>query len=374
MQNQWTYLVEANLEELMTLRLELQILDSHQLQFTYATVLYHFLKNETQELESFIASLETEKIPADLWQLMQIRLQYRKLTLSLPQTEAISKEVSAQEMSLFKAESLFVLALSFQRHKFFAQAKQNFEMASEIYRRHDALKKSVRCWGNAIAALSCLHPESFLIQEYNSLYNKSFEIEEWPGCVSALTNLSREYQRMGALTFAYEKIQEAQSIAERYMFFSREHHLALLQKAHILFNLQRLAELETLLPILAKSPFQEVSSSTEVLIAKMRQEDIQIKEHVLPTWVERASENKEFDIKNQLETIEAEMIRLLALGPQTKEELIHKLYGDRIDFLNLENRFKNILSRARKKWPGRIILNNEKYEWVDIVAERKSKA
>lgn len=366
-------LVEANLEDLMNLRPQLNTADPQSIESIYAKVLYHFLKNEVTELEAMMNSLDMTALPESLAQLIHLRLKYRMQTLSLTETENLYHKIFESHPDMWKAESLFVLALNFQRHQSYVQAERCFEAASLTYRLNGALKKSLRCWGNAIAALSCHHPESFLIQEYRALYQKAFELEEWPSCAGALVNLSREYQRMGALSLAFEKAKEAEQIAERHLFFSREHHLSLLQKSHLLFCLNRIYELEQILPVLVNSTYADVKDSAQVLLAKMNNEKIISTGNVLPTWAERAADDREFDTKNDTDSLEGELIRVLSEGSKSKEELVTHLYGDKIDYLTLENRFKNVLSRARKKLPGRIIFSSGKYELVDISYQGKMK-
>jgi hypothetical protein len=63
----------------------------------------------------------------------------------------------------------------------------------------------------------------------------------------------------------------------------------------------------------------------------------------------------------QLTALESRLIQLLSDGRKTKYDLIERLYESSIDFSSREARFKNVLSRLKKKRPGLIVLDEGYY-------------
>ena len=309
----WINIIEANLEELTGLRRSLQGIDD-SMEKLYVRILYHFIKNDISELQKVSEFVVNSKLPDDFKFTVKLRFMYKAMLLNDKMMDEFFIRVTAGKMTLcFKAESYFVLALAYQRSKNFKLAQECFEKASEAYDEVGSAKKSLRSWANSVAALSCEKPDSFLIPEYKYIYEKSFELEEWPTCVGALVNLSRELQRVGGMASALSRISEAEKIAEKFMYFSREHHLCLLQKAHIISSLGHLSERRDLMAILLKSPYAEVKDSFEVLNAKLKKEVLNLGQSVLPTWAERAeNSDSEFENKFESNSLESVLIEVLS--------------------------------------------------------------
>jgi hypothetical protein len=82
-----------------------------------------------------------------------------------------------------------------------------------------------------------------------------------------------------------------------------------------------------------------------------------------PTWLERLAEGK--NSEEPLSDLEDRLLVLLSCKPRDKYYLIQDLYGEKIDFVAAENRLKNIISRLRKKRPGKILFTDGYYSLVD---------
>ena len=69
--------------------------------------------------------------------------------------------------------------------------------------------------------------------------------------------------------------------------------------------------------------------------------------------------------KAKLTVFESKLVELLVEQPRKKEDLVTLLYGNQVDYLSANNRFKVLLSRLRKKRPNLIVSSNGRYQVSD---------
>lgn len=283
--------------------------------------------------------------------------------LNLTEITKLQASLNALQVSdMITGECLFVSAFAHQKAGDFAVAEILFRESAAFLKKVGAHKKSLRARMSAIAAYSCLHPESRLFSEYLSVYQAALSIKENLTAGTCLLNISREFQRLSALDLALDYANKSLQLFEEGHFGSREFGLGLVHRAFVLLQLDRpLTQVSKDLTVALSIQHPDVQSSCASL-AEMFQfnlKSLPYKTDVLPTWKERILETSAE--AGKLGEMESQLILLLSQKPHSKFELMDILYGDRIDFESRENRFKNLLFRVRTRTHADIRIVNGHY-------------
>ncbi len=344
----------------------------------YAKIRMLFLSGDVAGLTSLrpeIDRLESDRLPVK--SIYQLRLGIRNKTLTpefLAEMEALSLD------GVWEAEKLFCLGMAFEKLGEEQRCALAFTKARSIYARHGCGELELRSYYNSVMAQSRIAPHKNFVLEYQALASLAKDLGAHSIEGMTLTMISREYQILGLLDQAFLMVEEALSrlLPERGSF---HYFHAVLHKAHVLLDLARVSEARDCLKEAELATFVEIEMARRLLLASLEPGvgwDQKWEQHLLPTWKNRVpSLLKRLDpVKAgpeslDLTPLEIKLIRLAYNGPIEKWDLIEKLYGGEESMLRLENRFKNLIARVRKKHPMLIICDQGRYyaskiPWSDV--------
>ena len=152
-----------------------------------------------------------------------------------------------------------------------------------------------------------------------------------------------------------------------------QYWLIIAHKADLLIELNRVHEAILCLEELHGSSLDEIKEARKLLSQKINSEKpMNIdSEKLHTTWKERLKGDL---LRKELPTLgelEQKLIDFIAQGPKDKHEIILHLYEAKGDYYSLENRFKRLISRTRKKVPNLIVFKDGKYTLSDPVFQQK---
>lgn len=261
-------------------------------------------------------------------------------------------------------EALIISGFASESIGHYQEAKDLYYDAFKAFEEMDCPVKSLKALHNYISAASKVDPERSYFAEFHMIIRKAKAIRHLDIAGSALNNLAREFQKLKAyktaLKYSHRALLVLGPVEGTY-----HHHMALLNRCHILCDLQRFELAHEDFQILAKSPYADIKTGLiileEIMTAhKNNPADIKMAH---PTWLERLAEGK--NTEEPLSDLEDRLLVLLSCKPRDKYYLIQDLYGEKIDLEAAENRLKNIISRLRKKRPGKIVFTEGYYSLVD---------
>jgi tetratricopeptide (TPR) repeat protein len=211
-----------------------------------------------------------------------------------------------------------------------------------------------------------------LISDYFFVHNKALEVGEKSVAGLALQNISREYQKMGAVRLALKTIQQSIDLLSS-EHGSLNYYLSLVHRCQLFFQSGRREEALLDYESCKVASFLEIQGAVEVLKPYYEGSSVpqdlapEVEKSLTPTWKERTLEPIQISAGESADftRLESDLIRALSSGPKDKFELMQALYGDRLDLDVMENRLKNLLARARKKLPKLIDLEDGKYKIMD---------
>jgi len=361
-------IIQANLEELSSLRLILNLEDP--LGF-YAQILFAYLKGDVQALGQLVSMSET-KPKEEPYLLINViarmRLNTRRRILDTELISTLLNRIHALSDDLWKGEIYFVLAYAYETAEQHESAKSYYKLAAAFLGSQGANRKAAKAEFNYVAADSCIQPDKKrLIADYYFAFKKCRRVREYGMAGAALNNISREYFRMGAHKIALKFSKRALQLLER-DFGTIHYYLAVLHQAHVLIALERKSEAQLLMEHARASEFPEIKAGLAVLDGAVSRKLGEMKDYkcdLIPTWAERLKTQKKGSSRKILGDLENQLIELLLDGPKHKFEIMDSVYGTRLDFETRENRFKMLMSRFRRKHPGLICLDQGKYRLLD---------
>lgn len=307
----------------------------------YAHALRAYRMGEISDLKRISNEIKCTTILA----IVKLRIKIRERLIASEDLIDYSQILPVIE-SQWIGEYHFVLAMAYEIIGDQQQAKVSFLKSYQEFENIGFRKKAIKALLNATAANSRVFPDGKYIADYQFILQKSLEVGELGVAGIALTNISREYQMLGALNLALDYCDRALLLLGTEAN-TLQYDLILAHRAHLLTQLDRRKEAELCLEHLRTSEFLEVEAALKVLEEKDLAEKAV---DLLPTWRERQFEKE----KPEFGELEEHLIQILSGGPKTRSEIISKLYGDKIDSGALENRFFNLLNRIKKKCPGLI--------------------
>jgi tetratricopeptide (TPR) repeat protein len=345
MKPDWRRVLEAPTHELPLLSRD-QSLDSELR--AYAGVLASFLQGDAEKLAAI-----AESLPAGpLREISRLRLMFRRRTFN-----ANDLLGSAAAEGVLEAERQFCLGMAWEHLNDDARSMEHFAGAAAIYREHGCPKKALRSMYNAIAAETRVHPHKNFVADFQAVIEASKAVGDAAFEGMALIQLAREYQVAGALDRALNMIERAVGClaSERGTF---HYFHALLNHAHVLMDLRRDPEARAVLKETELASFPQITAARELLLCALdsgRVWDRKFEKDLLPTWRNRlaalTSPTTESGASSELEK---RLLKFVYNGPVEKWDLITRLYPGEDSSLALENRFKNLVARVRKKYPVNI--------------------
>jgi len=370
--NFWIKIIEADLCQLIQLnaysfQLELE-------QSLYLKVQLAYMRSEVNELETQISiiqnylinreMLSNNKINYDLLELINkiaiTRIEIRKRSVT---DRTISRLQSIEYPDLiWKGEVYFLLARAYGIIGDHINQKESYLKASFYYEQAQALRKSLKALQNAFAIEGFLNPNKRLTLEYNLILQKALELGDVEVAGLTSLNLSREMQLLGsksmAMQYANDSIRYLQKDKGSLHF-----GLAVCHRAQLLFECGRTEECQRDIEEASMLEFPEVKSALTLLTNHLQnKKSYQSPEHLTLPW-----QNREFNGNYRtcnFAPLEEQLILILSQGPLNTHEIISKIFADEIkciDYQTIINRFKNLLTRIKKKSPNLIIRENGKY-------------
>jgi len=344
--------------------------------YFYTRVLFLYLNGRNSELSEMIESHASQKSQSELWALLLLLAETRQhirlhTQLSQAAHELFQNIESTSYDIAWKGEANFVLAIYSEVHKEDERALSFYKAAQKHFFSAGLLKKSAKAFHNAVACESRINPERKLIPEYFQASQLAIEAQDWGTAGTALNNISREYQLMKAPEAALKYASQALEYLKKDSYGTYHFYNTLCHRCHLNLTLgyhsaalldyqeacvARFPEIQALLPKLQ-------NWLESVGIESLTQKDSSENEYLRPTWRERSA--LILSEKNKLSEQESHVLQALLSGPQSRHDLIEKLWGNSVDFFSLENRLKQILHRIRKKSPTLLGFNEGKYFIVD---------
>lgn len=357
-------ILDANLEELLEHKLFTSGL-SYPVE-CYLNILVNYLKADMSELEAWTKRVnELYLQDSDVIEVKgihlctQVRYQIRKGTL-LPLE--LAKLENTELPTPWGHELKLVLGLAYLRLNLFEQSAHFFEQSYKLYSAYGCKRKALIAYQNHVVSKLNLNPKNSYLAEWSFLVKlaRKEKVTSMEG--GALINLSREYQNIGSFEPALKTIDEAlDSLSESTGTY--QYYLALFQRCDLLIELGRNKEALATYQRGKLCPFEELKPSLQILESKINA-DKTLSHIALPEslpWKERMDELKNGIKVKQPGNLVQLLLSELEKEPQDKFSLIEKLYPENIDFDVKDNRFKVLLSKVRKQYPGLVIKQNDLY-------------
>ena len=359
-------LFDAHLSELVELRTQV---GADSVAALYAQVLYFYLQCDLAGLERVLAESRQKfgtTVPEQCClMLAELRLRIRN--------HAIERSLLAEATQLaaragdWAGEIEFVVGMSYSKIPDHALAQSAYQRAFQSLERLGARRKATKALFNHVVCESRVHPEKKLIADYHHLVKRAAKFKDYGTAAICCSNISREYQKLGALEVALRYCDRALKFLKDDIG-TLDYYLVVVHRCHLLVDLGRLQEAELEFQTARSGDFPEVREALKVVDAIRNGSrpalDRDVNRKMLtPTWQERLEEKK--SNQKRLTPLEGKLLQLIAQAPRTKFEIIAQLYPEKADFKLLEDRFKNLMNRLKKSRPGLIILENKKYRISD---------
>lgn len=364
-------ILEATADELEELLLQLE---SSSPDAFYARILKHYLRGQAEEMTALVDSVSFDIKENSSWkivlELSKLRLLVRRnLMCEAPLARA---EINALNIEThWKAEVAFVWAMYWDVHRNDPRAKDLYLFAQKLFLECGLRKKAAKSFQNSVASESRINPERRLIPEYHCAAQMAKEAKDFGSAGTALSNLSREFQLMKAPHVALKIANEALEFLRLSAYGTYQFYNALCNRCHLNIELEyfnaavmdfeeasaaQFIEIKAQLGILKKW-LDELGLKSEIKTDSVAQK------HMRPSWVERV--DKVSTDQAKLSELEAQLVHILLEGSQDRHYLIEKLWGTQSDFFALENRFKQLVHRLRKKEPSLLGFKEGKYFILD---------
>jgi tetratricopeptide (TPR) repeat protein len=351
-------ILDADLDELMELHLRRS--DRRAVIGFYTSALRHYLEGDRGYLAQTLARLpeaegdaEDKKIARIL---IEARLAVRAGSVSEEQVKAL--EAILANSGDWAGEVQFVLALCHEARGEKRQMSARYQQSAVTLSDLGARKKAVKALLNHVAAESAQHPDRHHLREYEYVYRQAKRVKNFSTAAVALLNISHEYHDIGALQLALSHVNRAVALLDRQKQ-GRSYYLALAHRAHVLFDMDRKEEGRLDYEALLASAFADLAGVRETLEAAYGSTGVIPKSPMVPAWMSRHEEFQR--MKEKLGSLEQKLLKFVADSPREKADIIEHLYGDKLSWEVLENRFNNTLSRLKKKCPGIIVWEKGKY-------------
>lgn len=358
-------IIEAGLNELLAW--DVGAAPPRTVEERYALVVLRFLRAETEDLARLAATSLAEAATEDtefLATATDLRLAFRRRAFD---TELLQRaSLLAARPSRWQGELCMLIASFLSVNDDYAAARTWYDRAASSLERQGCVKKALRAKMNRLVCDSHIDPDRNLVAAYHDLYRASLRHDRRDLTVTTtcLLNMSREFQRSGALLAALKYCEKGLEVAE-FQFGSLTHHLLLAQRAHLLCGLGRTQEAKIDADVLRISAFVEVQGALAVIDALLAGRPAPTVPNAaeLPTWRERRDEisRGETGTRHAFSLLESRLIEFLGKGPRDRIDVLEHLYGSALDYETKLNRFKSLLSTLRRKAPEAIRYEDGRY-------------
>ena len=341
---------EFGVDELVEFNNSAEVSD---LNSVYAKGMLAYQRGDLLTLQNSIFDLQTLKQKEsthDFTLAMRcLSLRYKIRSLKIDLNDLQTSADLFDSSSVWSGELAVLLGMGYSQLENRQEALKWFELSAREFLNKGCFRKHLKAMLNVVATRSHIDPNRNLIADYHDLYRLSIKRKtiELSVAITCLINISREYQIIGCHLASLKYVNLAVRHCET-QFGSLNHYLALCQRAHVLFEMERRNEAMIDVEMAKASTFPEVKSAINTLLKLMEIEG-------------RNSTNS-----SRFSDLENTLLRLLN-KPRDKAELVDILYGTRIEYDVRINRFKSLLSCIRKKSPGLITFENGKYKISDYI-------
>jgi predicted outer membrane protein len=322
----------------------------------YRDTLIAYHKCDLHQLKNLC---QNQNINPILAQLTQTRYNLRVQTISIEQYRSL-ESMRSDVPNAWLGEYHFVLSMCAADLDLPEEFISHSQLAHQNLKSIGAAKKSVKALMNTVVGKSRIHPEAHFIPEFYLVFKQARAAKAFDSAGICLHNIAKEYQTLGALKSALLYSNRALAYLEDY-FGSLNYYLALIQRAHIFVSLDRLQEARNDYDLAKAATFPEIQEASKIvygLIEQKSPEKLKI-QALPPSWKDRA--RLVSGSKIRIGGLEDQLLRYLSKGPQSKQEIIEKLYGIKIDPLSAENRLKNLLNRVRRKQKNLVGFDEGRY-------------
>jgi tetratricopeptide (TPR) repeat protein len=350
-------LLEASLEQLVGMEAS-ELPRSLEL---YRQVLVNFLNGNLPALSALQERIHAESADwKNTFPELELFTELRRLFLvrALSSEEILRLGESAPASnSIWRGEFNMLVAAAWEYSDCFPEAIENYREASRSFSKHGMQGKSLRARFNAVTLEGHIDPERRLIQEYFFLYREARKLKQFVVMSAALLNISREYQKIGALKMALKFASRSVASGSPNLG-AQNYYLALAHRAHVLFAMDRRIE--------AKVDYEEASTALFPAV----QEACKLLTHLFSagtqaidanrlnrSWQERLQGEKG---KAKFSPNEEKLLELVSLSPRTKFELMDQLFPG-VEHFAAENRLKNLIFRIRRKAPGLLVTEADRF-------------
>lgn len=328
----------------------------------YISTLISYLQSDIRGLLASVDYLH--RLDSPLVHVAELRMRIRQQSASKLEIQssfdALSSETSQHE---HLGEMGFVAGYASWTIGDFESAVSYYTVARKHLLACGSFKKALKVAQNILATKTCIDVHLKCIPEYNQIFLEARKLRDYATCGLAMLNISREYQKMGALNLALKTIDVAIT------HFKKEHgtlhyYLARAHRAHLLVQLGDYPSAVLDIEECLTSNFPEVQGAIKVLESiETQSQAAELPQILNPTWKSRASRlSTEKNPEIRMHDLEEKLLAILRNGPKAKVDLVEALYGTKIDYESAENRFKNLLVRIRKKAPNLIALMGGRYQ------------
>ncbi len=340
----------------------------------YAQILKHYLRGQSEEMLTLLEGLRPEVKNDSQWKTV---IELSELRLCIRQNKVCEKtlakaDIETLEMETpWKAETAFTWAMYWDVHRNDPRAKDLYLYAQKLFLECGLRKKAAKSFQNSVAAESRINPSRRLIPEYHCAAQMAKDAKDYGTAGTALSNLSREFQLMKAPHVALKIVNEALEYLRLSAYGTYQFYNALCNRCHLNIELEYFNAAIMDFEEASAAPFVEVKAQLGVLQKwieeigykpEVKKDSVEEK-HLRPRWAERM--DKASLEQNKLSELEAQLVHILLEGSQDRHYLIEKLWGTQSDFFALENRFKQLVHRLRKKEPTLLGFKEGKYFLLD---------
>lgn len=344
----------------------------------YTLIRRAFMADDRDSLRSILDSLRVHgAMYDDILLLGALRLAIREGTVGAEDMLTFVRTLEGWEHEdLWLAEATHMAAVGFECSGNDQCASNFYQKAYLRFTQNGSPLRAAISYHNYVAAESRIDPSKRLLIEYDHAFQLAQHAGDAATAGVALNNLAREFQLMKAPHAALKRSNEAIQLLSRTHFGSYQYLLALANRCDILLDLGytdlACADYEEI----TCSQIPEVIGATQVLWSRAgkahswpRPTAEQMPQ--LPTWLERsavqAGDAPAALVSAVFTPMETALIEALSQSSQTTAELVTKIYGDQGDFLNKENRIKQLLHRLKKKAPQLIVRAEGRYRLADNI-------
>lgn len=258
----------------------------------------------------------------------------------------IEKIINISYSEIWMGEKNFIIARYYE-----LKCKNN--LAIHYYQIADKSFNNIGCKSKALRmtynSLVCMERESkkIPIREYAQTCWKALKFKEHSLAGILLTNLSQKLLDLGAYSSALKYANRAYNLLQ-VESGSFNHYNALIQKAYSNKLLKRTNNFNIDLEELKLSSHQEIQTIVKYLetdkIPSKKSPDVKLSEG----WKQRLNQ-KQLTFKYKLSEMEDKLLGFLILSPKSKSKIMSYLWNFEGVDESIESRFKDLLSRIRKK-------------------------